>query len=508
MASIALASTWIPYYFIQTYSSSLQNIHNSWQSSLILTLALIFLIPCMTILTCKSLRKKPIYLVDFVCFKPSINSRVSSSAFVEHSILTGFFNQQSLKFQQTILERSGLGELTSLPFAMQYLPPRPSLQNARDEAELVIFSTLEKLFNIPDSTPNLAKLLTREAPTRFDTFIVGPQDVDILIVNCSLFSPSPSLCSLIINKFKMRSDVKSYNLSGMGCSASIISLSLAQKLLLVHPNSCALIISTENITQNWYLGNRRSMVIPNCLFRMGGVAILLSNKASHATLSKYQLSHVVRTITGGSSHDHVKSYKCVFQEQDEDGNYGVTLSKDLTKVAGEALRQNITSLAPLVLPFFDQFVYIINETRRRLTKRISGSGTSDARVVMANARVPNFRKTIKHFCIHAGGRAIIDELEKSLGLSPQEVEPSRMTLYRFGNTSSSSIWYELAYLEGKGRIMDWDRVWQIAFGSGFKCNSAVWIAIGANQGPSRQQHNAWLDCIHEYPVEVPSFDIQ
>ena len=250
------------------------------------------------------------------------------------------------------------------------------------------------------------------------------------------------------------------------------------------------------------------MIIPNCLFRMGGAAIFLSNKASDAIRSKYQLSHVVRTITGGSSHDHVKSYKCVFQEQDEDGNYGVTLSKDLTKVAGEALRQNITSLAPLVLPFFDQFVYIINETRRRLTKRISGSGTSDARVVMAKARVPNFRKTIKHFCIHAGGRAIIDELEKSLGLSPQEVEPSRMTLYRFGNTSSSSIWYELAYLEGKGRIMDWDRVWQIAFGSGFKCNSVVWVATGANQGPSRQQHNAWLDCIHEYPVEVPSFDIQ
>ena len=46
--------------------------------------------------------------------------------------------------------------------------------------------------------------------------------VDILIVNCSLFSPTPSLCSLVINEFDMRSDVQSYNLSGMVSQSSLI----------------------------------------------------------------------------------------------------------------------------------------------------------------------------------------------------------------------------------------------------------------------------------------------
>ena len=42
-----------------------------------------------------------------------------------------------------------------------------------------------------------------------------PKSIDILVINCSLFSPTPSLCSMVINEFGMRTDVSSYNLSGM-----------------------------------------------------------------------------------------------------------------------------------------------------------------------------------------------------------------------------------------------------------------------------------------------------
>ena len=35
---------------------------------------------------------------------------------------------------------------------------------------------------------------------------------------------------------------------------------------------------------------------------------------------------------------------------------------------------------------------------------------------------------------------MIDEIEKQLALSYELAEPSRATLYRYGNVSSSSIW--------------------------------------------------------------------
>ncbi|KAL9855269.1 3-ketoacyl-CoA synthase 20 [Arabidopsis thaliana] len=245
----------------------------------------------------------------------------------------------------------------------------------------------------------------------------------------------------------------------------------------VQPNSYALVVSTENITLNWYLGNDRSMLLSNCIFRMGGAAVLLSNRSSDRCRSKYQLIHTVRTHKGSDDN----AFNCVYQREDNDDNkqIGVSLSKNLMAIAGEALKTNITTLGPLVLPMSEQLLFFATLVARKLA--------------------------FEHFCIHAGGRAVLDEIEKNLDLSEWHMEPSRMTLNRFGNTSSSSLWYELAYSEAKGRIKRGDRTWQIAFGSGFKCNSAVWRALRTID-PSKEKKkktNPWIDEIHEFPVPVP-----
>ncbi|XP_024989910.1 3-ketoacyl-CoA synthase 5-like [Cynara cardunculus var. scolymus] len=423
-----------------------------------------FLLLIIIKLTFSFLIKPPtVYLLDFACFKPPPRFRVPFATAYEHGRLILASEPKSIEFQLRIFERAGLGEETSLPHPLHYLPPRPTLIGAREETELVIFSAMDSLFQQTG---------------------ISPHDIDIVIVNCSLFLPTPSLSAMVIHKYNMRSNVKSYNLSGMGCSAGLIAIDLAKHLLQVHPESNAVVVSTEIITPNSYMGKERSMLLPNCLFRMGGASILLTNKTSLRKHAKYSLLHVVRTHKGGED----KSYGCVMQEEDSEGHVGIALSMDLMVIAAKSLKSNISALGSLVLPVSEQVSFLFNFLARKIFK------------LQWKPYIPDFRKAFDHFCIHAGGRAVIGEIQKSLKLSDEHVEASRMTLHRFGNTSSSSVWYQMGYIEAKGRMKKGDRVWQIGFGSGFKCNSVVWKCNREIEAP---KIGAWADRIHKYPVFVP-----
>ncbi|KAK8711395.1 hypothetical protein V6N13_146678 [Hibiscus sabdariffa] len=134
---------------------------------------------------------------------------------------------------------------------------------------------------------------------------------------------------MIVNHYRMRTDIKSYNLGGMGCSAGLI-----QHLLQAIPNMYAVVVSTKNISLNWYIDDDRSMLLCNCIFRMGGAVVLLSNKARDKTRSKYQLVHLVRTHKGAD----YKHYNCIFQKEDEKGTVTVSLARELVDVAEDAFR--------------------------------------------------------------------------------------------------------------------------------------------------------------------------
>ncbi|KAI3958341.1 hypothetical protein MKW98_011029 [Papaver atlanticum] len=376
-------------------------------------------------------RHKPVHLIDYACYHPPAHLQAPTQYYLERAKALGNLDESSFEFQRKILERSGLGEETHLPKALHCIPSQASMVTAREETEQVMFGALDNLFYSTN---------------------VNPQDIGVLVVNCTLFDPTPSLSAMIVHKYKLRSDIKSFNLGGMGCSSGVIAVDLAKNLLQFHRNTYAVVMSTENVTLSTYSGDNKSMMITNCMFRVGGAAILLSNKYVDRHRAKYKLVHIVRTHRGLDD----KSFKCIYQEQDETGIVGVSLG----------LKINITTLGPLVLPIKEQLHFFITMVVKKLFRKSK-----------MKMYIPDFKLAFDHFCIHAGGRGVIDELEKSLQLSSVHVEASRMTLQRFGNTSSSSIWYELAYIESKGRMHKDDRVWQIAFGSGFKCNSAAWVAL-------------------------------
>ncbi|XP_045817505.1 3-ketoacyl-CoA synthase 7-like [Trifolium pratense] len=411
-------------------------------------------------------RSTSVYLIDYVCYLPPDNLRIPHSHFIEHFQLCNY-DKEIIEFHTKVLEKSGIGAEACGPESIHQLPPGTSMKHAQAETEMVLFTIVNDL-------------LTKHN--------VHPKSIDILVSNCSLFCPTPCITSTIINKFGFRSNVKSFSLSGMGCSAGLLSVSLVKDLLKVHKNSLALVLSMEAVAPNGYTGNTKSKLIANALFRMGGAAILLSNKNQDRGIAKYKLQHLVRTHLGSKD----RAYQSVYQEPDENNIVGVSLSRSLLSVAASALRINIKTLGPLVLPYSEQLQYVLSMLRSKIWA-----------VENREMYVPNFKKAFEHFCIHAGGKTVIDGIVENLKLHREDGEASRMALYRFGNTSSSSLWYELSYLEAKGRVKKGHKVWQIGFGSGFKCNSAVWKCLSDIDPNVR---SVWSDRIHLYPVEIPVFD--
>lgn len=60
------------------------------------------------------------------------------------------------------------------------------------------------------------------------------------------------------------------------------------------------------------------------------------------------------------------AFNCVYQMEDDIGNVGVKLSKELMAIAGEALKANITRLGPLVLPISEQLLFFANLVARKV----------------------------------------------------------------------------------------------------------------------------------------------
>ncbi|KAE8699633.1 3-ketoacyl-CoA synthase 1 [Hibiscus syriacus] len=359
-----------------------------------------------------------------------VSTRLAGSLLMTED--SGAFTEDTLQLQRRISTRSGLGDETYFPRGITSSPPNLCMEEARAEAEAVMFGALDSLFEKTG---------------------IKPEDVDILIVNCSLFNPSPSLSAMIVNHYKLRTDIKSYNLGGMGCSAGLISIELAQNLLRTNPNLNA--------------------VVPPCCCRTRHESRLVPSTSSFTWFEPTRARMI--NITTAFTKERMKK--------------GVSLARELMAVAAEALKTNITTLGPLVLPLKEQFKFFVTLVRRKVLKG------------KVKPYIPDFNLAFEHFCIHAGGRAVLDEIQKNLQLTDWHMEPSRMTLHRFGNTSSSSLWYELAYTENKGRVSGGDRVWQIAFGSGFKCNSAVWKALRPTP-LDESRGNPWKGEIDKYPVKV------
>ena len=129
-------------------------------------------------------RRRPVYLVDFATSIPDPSLRATTKMIENIIVESGLFEQEYIDFQLRLLHRTGLGEETYLPRPFHERPLKTNMALSREECQVVMKCACDQLFK--------------------QTGIDPTKDIDIVICNCSLFNPTPSIAAMLMNMYKCK----------------------------------------------------------------------------------------------------------------------------------------------------------------------------------------------------------------------------------------------------------------------------------------------------------------
>jgi predicted naringenin-chalcone synthase len=89
----------------------------------------------------------------------------------------------------------------------------------------------------------------------------------------------------------------------------------------------------------------------------------------------------------------------------------------------------------------------------------------------------NLSARVAHWAIHPGGRSILDKVEATLGLTVDQLVPSRRILSDYGNMSSATVLFVLKEILETAPADPEDRVCAMAFGPGLTVEAGLFTRI-------------------------------
>jgi len=223
-----------------------------------------------------------------------------------------------------------------------------------------------------------------------------PEDVThVITISCTGFvNPGPDWS--IVTELGLSSTVERYNLGFMGCYASIPGLRMARQFCLARPDAVVLVVSLELCTLHMQMQTNADSILANALFSDGAAAALVSARPPQAGQAALALNDFMSALAPEGQGDMAW----------EIGNHGFNLI--LSSYVPDVIEANLER--------------IVNDL-------LAPRGLAAAEVDL--------------WAVHPGGKSILDKVEKSMCLEPDQISASRRVLHQFGNMSSATILFVL-----------------------------------------------------------------
>jgi predicted naringenin-chalcone synthase len=263
-----------------------------------------------------------------------------------------------------------------------------------EDAEINIAPTLEKRMSLYQrfAMPLAIKaiddlLLQNKSYTRQDI-------THIITVSCTGMS-APGLDLQLMEALQLSSNVIRTSINFMGCYAAIHALKMAQQIAETsNENVNIVLVATELCTLHFQQEYSIETASSSMLFADGCAAVLLNNYSIENSFAQLKFFFSKVNFTG----------KKDMAWQLSSTGFLMTLSGYIPQIIEADIQQ-------LVADALQQYGLEQNQ--------------------------------ITHWCIHPGGKKIVDVIQQQLNLTNQQVEPSRKVLREYGNMSSPTILFVL-----------------------------------------------------------------
>ena len=297
------------------------------------------------------------------------------------------------------------------------------------EARRIAVDSLDDVFTIDPNTLSQrfgthAPLLAAQTGERALSKAGLPaRQIDAVVVSTCTGYLCPGLSGHVVERLGLRADVLAFDLVGQGCAAALPNLMLGNALIVGGGCDHVLSICVEVSSAAMYLDNDPGVLISACLFGDGAGAAVLARQAGPG----------VRRIDW----------------------------KDSTSLIEPGAREAL------------MFEHRDGMLRNILTRAVPALAADYAQRVLGTVlgRAGLSPGDVGTWIMHAGGRDVLQALEKRLELQPGDLRYSAAMLREYGNLSSAFVYFVLEAALADGAPPGW--WWLSSFGAGFSCHGAL-----------------------------------
>lgn len=254
---------------------------------------------------------------------------------------------------------------------------------------------------------------------------LAPEDIThVITVSCTgFYNPGPDY--QIVRALGLAPSTVRHHLGFMGCYAAFPALRAARDFCLADPQATVLVVCAELCTLHVHSSDDPDTIMGSAIFADGAAAVIVSAQ--------------------GGGLLQMDGFETV-----------------LTPVGEEAMAWNIGDHG------FDMVLgtYVPHIIDEHITAALQP--------LLAKDPAPELSvEEIRHWGLHPGGRAILDRVQKRLGLDDRQLAPARAILDGYGNMSSATVLFVLKEILDTAAADSGDRVCAMAFGPGLTVETGL-----------------------------------